>query len=338
MEFTGERYVPGVTPSGQLYVEHMSRYLLASEFAKDRCILDIGCGCGYGSHWLALQGAELVLGIDKAEEAIEFAVSNYVHPSLHFAVMDAYSLALDRFFDLVTCFEVIEHVENPAILLREIRQAVDDAGLVLISTPNKATYRAEGSGKNPFHFKEYDQEEFDSIVRDFFPHVIMLGQFWAEAMLIATRSSVSNEGLGIHFLPERYGLPGDKTYALPSYLLAVCSKSRIGDELVGKLSTVAVDRLNLRFNETKCFLGKLTNELNERSRWAKRLDQEVASRDETIRSLQKELEDLRDEFDKRGRWALSLEKRIRELEALISNMNPIGAVSTSFYYRPKKEK
>ena len=62
LKFTGERIVPGADNCEKLfarkmYQEHIARYLFASQFVGGRDVLDVGCGVGYGSHWLARQGA-----------------------------------------------------------------------------------------------------------------------------------------------------------------------------------------------------------------------------------------------------------------------------------------
>jgi SAM-dependent methyltransferase len=41
-----------------------------------------------------------------------------------------------RVFDLLTCIEVIEHLENPRHLLREARRLLASNGLLLVTTPN----------------------------------------------------------------------------------------------------------------------------------------------------------------------------------------------------------
>ena len=47
MEYTGERFMPELT--GEIKHEHLHRYALAQEFVKDKAVLDIACGEGYGS-------------------------------------------------------------------------------------------------------------------------------------------------------------------------------------------------------------------------------------------------------------------------------------------------
>ena len=65
LEFTGERFVPGI--SGEIEIEHVHRYLLAAHMSADKDVLDIACGEGYGSHVLA-QAARSVCGVDIDEK------------------------------------------------------------------------------------------------------------------------------------------------------------------------------------------------------------------------------------------------------------------------------
>ena len=326
MEFTGERYVPGATPSSQLYTEHMSRYTYASAIAEGKRVLDVGCGCGYGTYYLALKGAASVLGIDRAHEAIEFARTHYRHTSLKFAVMDAYNLALEGTFDLVTCFEVFEHVEKPRRLLEEICRVVRDDGLALISTPNRLTYRAGGpSGKNPFHFREYDEGEFRDVLSEFFGSVTLLGQFWTEGIVIG-RGDLMSEVQRAAVLPEEDGTIDTSPLNEPAYFLAVCCKSGRAGEHLEQLIPVTLDFKQRRWREIKQAASKLERELDERGKWAKRLDEEIAARDATIRRLQDELKDLREQFDERGKWALGLDKQVRELQAYIEHLRREGVI------------
>src|SRR5579864_8810676 len=81
-EFTGERVIPGqVDPD--LMNEHLARYAFAARLARGKRVLDASCGAGYGSAELA-KSAAWVLGVDQAEDAVEFARENYRLPNLRF--------------------------------------------------------------------------------------------------------------------------------------------------------------------------------------------------------------------------------------------------------------
>ncbi len=49
LEFTGERVVPSKTPY-VTYQEHINRYSFASKFIKNKIVLDVASGTGYGSY------------------------------------------------------------------------------------------------------------------------------------------------------------------------------------------------------------------------------------------------------------------------------------------------
>ncbi len=63
MEYTGERYLPW-EPNAQASYEHYHRYLMALSFAKEKRVLDLASGEGYGTALLASVAAEAT-GIDK---------------------------------------------------------------------------------------------------------------------------------------------------------------------------------------------------------------------------------------------------------------------------------
>jgi 2-polyprenyl-3-methyl-5-hydroxy-6-metoxy-1,4-benzoquinol methylase len=63
-----ERIIPGQTPV-YLFPKHISRYGFATSYVSGKTVLEIGCGHGYGTFYLA-QHADNVLGIDVASEVI----------------------------------------------------------------------------------------------------------------------------------------------------------------------------------------------------------------------------------------------------------------------------
>ena len=108
LPWTGERYVPQIT--GEIQLEHIHRYILAQEYAKDKDVLDIACGEGYGSAILGAQALS-VIGVDISEEAISHARATYTSPKLHFEVGSCEQVPLaDASVDAVVCFETLEHV------------------------------------------------------------------------------------------------------------------------------------------------------------------------------------------------------------------------------------
>jgi 2-polyprenyl-3-methyl-5-hydroxy-6-metoxy-1,4-benzoquinol methylase len=116
--------------------DHINRYLWANAFAQDRHVLDVGCGTGYGSYLLA--NAHSYFGVDLDTESIRWAKTHYRKQANDFAAAQATALPVaDLSQDLVTCFEVLEHVADQSKVLAEIRRVLRPGGWLCLSTPQK---------------------------------------------------------------------------------------------------------------------------------------------------------------------------------------------------------
>jgi SAM-dependent methyltransferase len=94
-------------------------------------VLDLGAGSGAWANRLADHGYRVT--------AVERDSAGYrgAAPLLVADLNKAFSsLFGGRRFDLITCLEVIEHVENPRHLLREARSLLKSGGLLIVTTPN----------------------------------------------------------------------------------------------------------------------------------------------------------------------------------------------------------
>lgn len=98
-------------------------------------ILDVGCHGGRFTVEIAKNIPEAsIKGIDISPAAIDFAKKQY--PKINFKVGQADKLPYPAScFDLVTCFEVLEHVQNPARVLEEIKRVLKRKGNFLILVP-----------------------------------------------------------------------------------------------------------------------------------------------------------------------------------------------------------
>jgi 2-polyprenyl-3-methyl-5-hydroxy-6-metoxy-1,4-benzoquinol methylase len=150
-----ERFVPDVHVGRLLEAEHLSRYHWAATLAKGRRVLDAGCGTAYGSRLLVDRGATSVLGVDVAAGVLEAAASE-MPSAVTLRAGDLREIpAADGTFDLVVCFEVIEHVPDPEAILDELVRVLAPDGLLLISSPNRGIFPAG----NPHHQHEFVSSE-----------------------------------------------------------------------------------------------------------------------------------------------------------------------------------
>ena len=82
LENSGERFLPW-TEVDNTHYEHIHRYFFASKFVKDKKVLDLACGEGYGSDILS-KTAKSVVGIDINKTTILHAQRKYLAKNIKF--------------------------------------------------------------------------------------------------------------------------------------------------------------------------------------------------------------------------------------------------------------
>jgi 2-polyprenyl-6-hydroxyphenyl methylase/3-demethylubiquinone-9 3-methyltransferase len=106
----------------------------------DLRVLDVGCGGGLLAEAMASEGAQ-VTGIDLARDSLQIA-RLHGHESgvqVHYECVSSEEYAMQQpgQFDLITCMELLEHVPDPASVVRACGQLVRPGGLVCFSTLNR---------------------------------------------------------------------------------------------------------------------------------------------------------------------------------------------------------
>ena len=104
-------------------------------------ILDVGCGGGILAEAMARSGAQ-VTGIDLATKALRVAQLHALEaqtPNVQYQEVSVEALALQhaQSFDVVTCMEMLEHVPDPASVVRACAALVKPGGWVFFSTLNR---------------------------------------------------------------------------------------------------------------------------------------------------------------------------------------------------------
>lgn len=123
-------------------VEELKRLLFIVEevnrdlrYDTSRRILEVGCGNGNVSRGIASMGYQ-VLGVDIDKESIELARSNNPLPNLDFRAEAAEDLKEHGSFDAIVCTEVLEHLDDPTVVLNYVKENLRPGGLFISTVPN----------------------------------------------------------------------------------------------------------------------------------------------------------------------------------------------------------
>src|SRR5918997_502567 len=182
---SAERFDPAQMGGGLIEAEHRARYWWATPWVAGNAVLDAGCGVGYGTALLADHGPARLVGVDVSAEALTHAPGDRAE----LVEADVRELPFEPdSFDLVVCFEVIEHVEEQERVLDELRRVLRPGGTLLVSSPNRDVY-APG---NPHHVHEYRPDELRDALGRRFGHVELHGQH-----VVLASAIVGADGLAV---------------------------------------------------------------------------------------------------------------------------------------------
>lgn len=105
--------------------------------------LDVGCGGGILSEGMAKSGA-CVTGIDLAPQSIEIAKLHLYESNLDIDYqcisleeMISDSITNNKLFDVITCMEMLEHVPNPELIIKNCAMVLKNGGYAFFSTLNR---------------------------------------------------------------------------------------------------------------------------------------------------------------------------------------------------------
>jgi SAM-dependent methyltransferase len=300
-EFTGERLIPGAVDP-DLFNEHFARYAFAARLARHKRVLDIGCGLGYGALELA-RAASRVVAVDLSLDAVRAASSQYPAPNLRYAAAAATALPFaGAAFDLITAFEVIEHLEDWPSLLSEARRLLAPGGQFIVSTPNREYYAETRriSGPNPYHVHEFDYQEFLGALNSVFPSVTLFLQNHAAA--IAFQPAAHSPAPVAETLLAKQPPQPESSH----FFIAVCALSH----QTGAPTYVYLPESGNVLREREHHIEKLESELALKDQW---LAEKAAEYSSYVASHEKELHSAQ-------QWARDLDTALNETRLRIAQL------------------
>lgn len=120
-------------------MERDERFRVILGLVKDKNVLDVGCidymaKMQYTDDWLHKKigtQAKSVIGLDVAEEEVKKLKKSY-----NIICGDAQTISLEKQFDCIVVGELIEHLENPGLFLKNMLKHLNPGGNIIITTPN----------------------------------------------------------------------------------------------------------------------------------------------------------------------------------------------------------
>lgn len=167
--YTTEIASDKISSDNPIHQRLLKAYVAVQPFVSGD-VLEPGCGEGRGVG-LIMEHASSYLGLDKIQEVIDNLKAKHPNASFSQATFPPFSGLADNSFDTVVSFQVIEHIKDDALFLKEIHRVLKPGGRAILSTPNiKMTL-----SRNPWHIREYTAEQLTALANKYFSHVDMKG-------------------------------------------------------------------------------------------------------------------------------------------------------------------
>jgi len=164
-------------PTDTQHIVNLSGYVWAARQVPhlDRLrVLDLACGTGYGSDYLSGKAGRVV-GVDCAPQIVARNRARYGQSGASFLAMDGCALGfLDESFDCILSQDTIEHIMDDRRFVAEVARVLRKTGTLVIFTPHGkgVAYKPE----DPYHVREYNQEEFRGILSPYFSTIRWFGR------------------------------------------------------------------------------------------------------------------------------------------------------------------
>ena len=165
--YTTEIASDSVASDNPIHQRLLKAYVLATNYVSGD-LLEVGCGEGRGIDWL-LPKIKSYSAIDKIAPVIDQLRQKYPQGIFASGNIPPLSEYAENSFDSIVSFQVIEHIQDDNLFLKEIHRVLKPGGVALITTPN----RPMSLSRNPWHIREYTGMELTKLAKDLFGEVTM---------------------------------------------------------------------------------------------------------------------------------------------------------------------
>ena len=167
--YTTEITSDKITSDNPLHQRLYRAYVEALQFINGD-VLELGCGEGRGIG-LIEKKAKSFTALDKIESVINLLKEKYPSHKFNTSSFPPVTLFSDNSFDTIISFQVIEHIKDDVLFIKEIYRLLRPGGKALITTPNILMTLT----RNPWHIREYTSESLMKIALKSFDNVEIRG-------------------------------------------------------------------------------------------------------------------------------------------------------------------
>lgn len=150
-------YTNYIADEGNIRQTARKRFAHIERFAQKGRMIDIGCAMGFFVDEASKRGWQ-VEGLDISQFATEYVTKNFGHKSHNGSLLEV-DLPTGA-YDLVTMWDVIEHVPDPQAYLKRVAELLKTGGVVELATPDVGSLPAQITGKQWIGYKLSDEHVY----------------------------------------------------------------------------------------------------------------------------------------------------------------------------------
>jgi glycosyltransferase involved in cell wall biosynthesis len=148
------------------------RYQFAAQFVRGLAVIDAKCGDGAGTVLLAEANARSVIGIDRSEVPVHYAMKRCARHNLRFAVMDPSAIDLPaESADFIVALDLLDELAEPHRFVEEALRLLGARGALVVSLANQPRSRMAAASR-----RDGPGDRLRALLGDCFGRVVLCGQ------------------------------------------------------------------------------------------------------------------------------------------------------------------